>query len=223
MLTSLEGQLEAGPLANLNAGTDTATTFGTDVNNYVTGYQASANQQLPKFPYTATILVQYGNKVTALIAADQAQLTEGAITQSTFNSQAASAIESLTKGPLHPKNTPNEGFAKATKDFETELKSLQPMLDTGASPSLTDTQLQSIVNADANGYASAVGASLVGHNNVSTLVNNAVTALSRTVANIAATNPADSANLYANALIQLDDALLDTTGLFGPKGAHVGG
>ncbi len=157
-----------------------------------------------------------------MIAADQAQLTVGFITQSTFNSQAAAAINSLTQGPLRPQNTPNGGFAKATKTLETQLRALQPTLDTGASPALTLTQLQTVADADAAAYAAAVNASLVGHNNVSIVVNNSVTAFARNVANIAATSPADASNLYANAITNLDDALLDTTGLFGPKGAHGG-
>ena len=146
----------------------------------------------------------------------------GFITQSTFNSQAAAAIKSLTQGPLHPLSTPNSGFIAATKTFETQLKALQPTLKTGAKPALTATQLQTVVDADATAYAAAVNASLVGHANVTVLVNNAVTALARSVANIALTNPADASKLYADSIIALDQALLDTTGLFGPKGKHGG-
>ena len=124
MLTSLSDQLNSGPLAALTAGTDTPTTFTTDVNNLVVGYQASVAQQLsPRFPNITNILTLEGSKVSALVAADAAQLGAGLIDEATFNTQAAQAIGSLTGGPLQPLNTSNAGYAAATKRSRTSSTS----------------------------------------------------------------------------------------------------
>ena len=223
MLSSLQGQLNSGPLAALTAGTDTQATFATDVNNLVVGYQASVAQQLsPRFPNITNILTLQGTKVESLIAADEAQLAAGLITPATFQSQASLAINSLNGSALSPLNAPNSAFAQATKQLETQLNLLPPTLATGATPFLTIQQVQTVVNAEAKAYHDALAASLVTHPNVESRVNSAVTTLTNSVANIAAGTPTSESSMLSAAIVAFDQALLDTTGLFGPLGTHHG-
>lgn len=221
MLTSLEDQLTAGPLANLTAGTDTPATFSTEVNNYVVSYQASVSQQLsPRFPNITSILNLNGTKVSSIVNAYVTELNFGLITSAQFNTDAANAIKSLTGGPLEPIGTTNAGYAKATQSFIDQLNALKPAIVPGSTPHITPAQLQTVVDAGAQAYAAAMHASLVTHPYASAQVDKAVTDLTNAVANIAATNPTDPTVLYTTAVNAFDAALLDTTGFFGPQGAH---
>lgn len=221
MTSSLENQLNSGPLAALQAGTDTQATFITDVGNLISTYQSNVVLQLsPRFPSVSQVLLAEGTKVGTLIAAAQAQQAAGLITPAQFQIEAADAISSLTAGPLPARHATNAGFAQATQIFEAQLSALTPTLITGATPHLTVTQLQTVVAAESRAYVAALTPSLVGHDDVARQVSNAVTALNNSVANIAATNPADAPVLYSQAVAAFDQALLDTTGLFGPFGAH---
>lgn len=221
MLTALEDQLNAGPLAALTAGTDTAATFPTDVNNLVVSYQASVAQQLsPRFPNITNILISEGTKVEALVAANEAQLNAGLISQATYRDQASLAIQTLTSGGLTPLNAPNSAFVQATKLFESQLNVLPPTLGVGASPSLTIQQVQTVVDAEATAYSETLTASLVTHPNVLSQVNSALTTLTNRVANIAAGTSTTPGALLTSAIAAFDQAILDTTGLFGPLGAH---
>jgi hypothetical protein len=223
MLTSLETQLQTGPLAQLQAGTIDMATFATNVNNLVVSYQSNVSLQLsPSFPTITSILTLQGTKVESLVAAVEAQSTAGLITSPEFNTQAASAISSLTSGPLRPLNTPNSGFVQATKVFQGQLNALTPTLAPGANPALTPQQLQTVVDAEAKGYGDAMAASLVGHPTTDQIVNNALTNLTNSVANIAAGTTTSPTVLYLQALNAFDQAILDVTGLFGPLGLHGG-
>lgn len=221
MLTSLEDQLNAGPLAALTAGTIDKPTFATNVNNLVVSYQANVNLQLsPRFPNITQILNAEGTKVESLVAAYETQSTLGLITDAAFKTDVTNAIASLTGGPLLPLHTPNAGYAQATRLFENQLNSLTPTLAAGAKPALTVQQLQVVVDADAKAYADSMAASLVTHPNVLAIVDTAVMNLTNSVANITAGTATDPTILYTQAINAFDQALLDTTGLFGPFGRH---
>jgi|GEM_PF-2661546 len=223
MLSSLESQLTSGPLADLQSGVDTPDTFATDVNDLITSYQSNVALQLsPRFPTITNILNAEGTKVSSLVAAYETQLEAGLIDDATFATDVANAIHSLTGGPLRPLNTPNAGFAKATSLFEEQLRALVPTLAPGATPSLTIQEVSTIVDAEALAYRDAMAASLVTHPRVLQQVDNAVVTLTNSVATIAAGTSSDPAGDLTQAINVFDQALLDTTGLFGPRGAHNG-
>jgi len=102
----------------------------------------------------------------------------------------------------------------------TDKLGAAPTLGVGASPSLTIQQVQTVVDAEATAYSDTLAASLVTHPNVLSQVNSALTTLTNSVANIAVGTSTTPGTLLTSAIAAFDQAILDTTGLFGPLGTH---
>jgi hypothetical protein len=111
----------------------------------------------------------------------------GPITPSQFATQAASAIHALTGGPLMPLHTPLSAYVSTTQLFETNLKAVSASLATGASPSLTESQAQTVVNAEAEAYRADMKASLYFHPGIYGQVSGAVDSLETVTAAITTT------------------------------------
>ena len=145
----------------LQGGTLTQADFQTSVFNVVTNYQTNVDQQLlPRFKNLDAILKGQAQSVLAVGIALNQQLTAGLITEAEYTTEAGQTINAITGGPLYPLNTSNSGFSAATVDLENQLNLLPPTLATGASPSLTLTQVQGIANADAEAYRTPVNTAL---------------------------------------------------------------
>jgi len=114
MLSALETQLTSGPLADLTAGTVNGNGFVTEVQSLVSSYATNVNQQLlPEFPNVDTLLNLQGQRIVADETSLNQQNTVGLLSDSDFNTQAQTAINSLTAGPLFSLHTPLSGYATA--------------------------------------------------------------------------------------------------------------
>ncbi|HEV3166138.1 MAG TPA: hypothetical protein VGZ22_19090 [Isosphaeraceae bacterium] len=220
MLQALQTQLDSGPLADLNAGTVNGTDFVTEVQNLETSFAQNVDQQLsPEFPNVDKLLKLQGQRIVADVTALNQQSTVGLISSSALATQAQTAINSLTGGPIFSLGTPLSAYVTRTQSFETNLNTLAQSLSSTASPALTVAQVNTTLQAEAEAYRADLHAGLqVTHPNISAMVDSAVTTLenaSTTIAQGSGTNA--QAQLMA-AITAFDNAILDTTGLFGPQG-----
>lgn len=219
MVSSLETQLTSGPLADLNAGTDTPDVFATDVASLIASFQSNVQTQLsPKFPNITNILTLEGTQVESQLSVLGTQVSLGLLTTAQFPASAATAINSLTAGPLLSLHTPLSGYVTATKYYESQLTALIPTLATGATPVLTLPQLVQVVDAGSQAYSNATAAALYVHPKVNQTVDKAVNTLMTTVSGITSTGTTTPAAQLTAAVTAFDTAILDTTGLFGPQG-----
>ncbi len=217
---ALQSQITSNALVALQAGTLVPADFQTSVNNIVNSYQTNIDQQLlPRFKNIDAILDGQAQTIQQTIAALNTQLTAGLITTATYTTEAAQAVNAITGGPLFPLNTPTSGLATATKALETQLNLLPPTLATGATPSLTLTQVQEVSAADTTAYSVAMNTALFTRPKLVAKVNTAITTYSASVAAITTTGTTTPAQQLTAAITALDTALLDTDGLFGPKGS----
>jgi hypothetical protein len=220
MRQALETQLTSGPLADLTSGAVDGNGFVQEVQSLETSYEQNLDQQLsPEFPNIDQILKLAGQAVVADVISLNQQSSVGLISSSTLATEATTAINSLTQGPIQSLGTPLSGYSAATQSFESDLNTLAQSLSSSATTPLTPAQVSTTIVAEAEAYRAELHAGLqVTHPFVSNMVDSAVNAL-ETTANAIASDDSSTAQTQLNsAITTFDTALLDTTGLFGPQG-----
>jgi hypothetical protein len=218
VLTSLASQLLSGPLDDLQSGTVDGAGFVTEVQAMQSSYDAAIKDAfIPEFSNVNTLLVLQGQRITADLSALNQQNTVGLLSDSDFEAQADSAINSLTGGPLFSLHTSLAGFATVTQSFEASLNNVA--LGLRATAPLTPAQASLTMLADTVAYQADIHAALqVTHPALSNTVDMAVASLITTGNAVANESASDGALLITTAISAFDAAILDTTGLFGPKG-----
>jgi hypothetical protein len=220
MVQALESQLTSGPLADLQAGTVDGAGFVQEVTDLVTSFQANADQQLsPRFPNVDNLIKLQGTRIQANLTSVNQQATAGLITTDQLPTSAETAISNLTGGSLKPLGTPFSAYVSQTQTFESDLNTLAQSLATGATTPLTIDQVSTTLNSEAEAYRADMAGSLYLFPNVNQIVGNAVTTLENQVSSIAQSGATDAQAQVQAAITAFDNALLDTTGLFGPKGS----
>lgn len=222
MVDALQTQLTSGPLADLTAGKVNGTDFVTEVQNLETSFEANVDLQLsPRFPNVDKLLKLQGQRVVANVTSLNQQNSVGLISDAALATDSAAVINTLTGGPIFALNTPVSAFVDRTTDFETKLNTLVAALGPGATPSLTLAQVNTTLQAEADGYQAAMDSGLTVTNpHIAAIVDAAVATLetqSTTIANAGGTNSQSQTQLTA-AIQAFDAAILDSTGLFGPNG-----
>jgi hypothetical protein len=218
VLTALESQLTAGPLADLKSGAANGNEFVTEVQNMVSSYDTAINAALlPEFPNVDTLLVLQGQRIVADESSLNQQNSVALLSDSDFPSQADAAINALTGGPLFSLHTPLTGYATATQSFEATLHNIADGLSVSAPLTPSDASLTMLAATVA--YQANIHAALqVTHPHVSNIVDMAVSDLIST-ANAIATETSSAAQAAINsAITAFDAAILDSTGIFGPAG-----
>lgn len=220
MLHALQTQLTSGPLADLNAGTVTADEFVTEVQNLVTSYDSNVDTQLlPEFKNCDTILKLQGARVVADVTSINQQNFVGLISDAQLKTESAAAINGLTGGPLQPINTPLSALVKVTQEFEVDLNTLASSLSASATPNLTLDDVNTTLQAEAEAYRAKLASALqVTNPNINKTADTTITTLEDASTKIAQTAPTDAQTQLQAAITAFDNAILDTTGLFGPAG-----
>ncbi len=219
VLSSLESQLTSGPSADLAAGTVDGNGYVTEVQSMYTSYaQAINGKLLPEFPNIDTLLLLQGQRSVTDASSLNQQNTVGLITDSEFATEAQTAINSLTAGPLYSLHTPLSGYSTATQSFETDLSDIAAGLT--ASAPLTPAEASTTMLAESVAYQANIHAALqVTHPSISNTVDQAVASLISTANSIATdSSNSDAATQIESAINAFDAAILDTTGVFGSKG-----
>jgi Bacterial Ig-like domain (group 3) len=221
MLSALQTQLTAGPLADLNSSAVDGDGFITEVQSLVTSFNQNVDQQLlPHFTHIDNMLKLQGQQVVANLVSLNQQSTVGTpplISSDSLPTQAGAAINTLTGGPIYSLNTPVSAYVTATQSFETDLGTVTDLLSATTPPSLSD--VSTTIQAEAEAYRASMDAGLqVTHPGLSSMVNAAVTTLEDTVETIASTNSSTAESDIHTAIAVFDSAILDTTGLFGLNG-----
>jgi hypothetical protein len=208
-------QLTSGPLADLKAGTVNGNGFVTEVQGLVASFAQNVEKQLlPSFPNIDTLLNLQGERIVADETSLNQQKSVGLLISTQFAAQAQTAIKSLTDGPLYSLGTPLGGYVTATQNFESELNTLAQSLGSSATTRLTPAQLSTTLLAEALAYQADIHAALqVTHPNISNIVDQAILSLGTTANSIAAETD------LQKAITAFDTAILDSNGVFGPKGA----
>ncbi len=220
VLGALESQLTSGPLADLTAGTVSGNGFVQDVQSLESSYSSSLDSQLlPEFPNVDTLLQLQGQRIVADVTSLNQQSAVGLITSTDFSTQAQTAIKSLTTGPLFSLDTPLSGYGTATQDFETELNALAQSLGSSATTPVSAANASTTMLAETLAYQADIhAAAQVTHPNVSNMVDQAVIALENTATSIASMSSSDAQTAISTAVTTFDTAILDSNGVFGPKG-----
>ena len=218
MLKALQAQLTSGPLADLQAGTVNGDGYVTEVQSLVGSYAQNVNQQLlPHFVNIDQLLLLQGQRMVADAVALNQENVVGQIDDATLTTEAQTAINSLTAGPIYSLDTPVSAYVTTTQLFETELKSVAAGLGASTSP-LSTADANLTVQALAEAYRANLHAGLqVTHPNISNEADTAITTLENAAAAITSTGTAAQTEL-TTAITAFDTAVLDTTGLFGPQG-----
>jgi hypothetical protein len=216
MVSSLQRQLTSGPLADLYSGT-----LVSEAQSLVASYQQNADLQLASsFPNVDKLVKLQGQRIVADLFSLNQQGMKGLIDISGLNTQAARAISALCGGPLRPLNTPLSAYASTTRNFETHLNALAASLQPGASPLLAPSDVVTTLTTEAEAYRNDMHMALqvthpITSNKVDTAVNN-LEAAGATMATVA--TDAEAETILTNAITAFDTAMLDKTGLFGPRG-----
>ena len=125
MLTALQSQLTSGPLADLNSGAVDGNGFVQEVQGLVASYDQNVNQQLlPHFTHIDELLQLQGQRIVADLVSLNQQDTVGLITSSSLSTEAQTAINTLTAGPITSLGTPVSAYVTVTQAFETQLHGL---------------------------------------------------------------------------------------------------
>jgi len=220
MLQALETQLTSGPLADLNNGTVDGNGFVTEVQSLAASYAQNVDQQLlPEFPNVDTLLKLQGQRIVADETSLNQQSSVGLLSSSQFATQAQTAINSLTGGPLFSLHTPLSGYVTATQNFQSNLHTLAQSLSSSATTSLTPGQVSATMLAEIVAYDADIHAALqVTHPDISNTVDLALASLGSTASSIASETSSAAQTDVNSAISTFDTAILDTTGVFGPKG-----
>ncbi|QEH32219.1 Bacterial Ig-like domain (group 1) [Aquisphaera giovannonii] len=218
MVTALQSQLTGGPLADYTAGTVDGSGLVSEATGLVAGYVQSADSQLlPHFVNIDTILRLQGQKVVADLASLNQQLSAGLITDSDFQTQAKTAIDSLTAGPIKSLDTPVGAYVTTTQAFVTQLETQGQSLLSGTSASTADltTTFQAAVAAY---RADMFAGLLVTHPNIAGRVDASLTTLEDSIAAIDPTDPTAALSSAKTAITTFQTAMLGSSGLFGTGG-----
>ncbi len=186
----------------------------------VASYDQNVNQQLlPHFIHIDELLQLQGQRIVADLVALNQQNTVGLITSSTFSTEAQTAINSLTAGPIHSLGTPVSAYVTVTQAFETELHTLAQSLGSTSSTAPSIADVGTTLLADAEAYRADLHAGLqVTHPNISNSVDQAVNNLEAAESALDQTDSTTALSQLNAAITAFDTAILDTTGLFGPQG-----
>ena len=220
MLHSLETQLTAGPLTDLSSATVDGNGFVQEVQSLESSYEQNVDGQLsPEFPNVDELLKLAGQAIVADVISLNQQNTVGLISNSALATDAKKAIDSVTAGPITSLNTTLAGYAAATQAFEADLQTLVQSLSSGAATPLDAAQVSATTAAEAEAYLWDMHSGLeVTNPNISNMVDAAVDSLESTASSIAQDTTADALSALSSAISTFDTALLNTTGLFGPRG-----
>jgi hypothetical protein len=220
MRQALETQLASGPLADLTSGAVDGNGFVQEVQSLESSYEQNLDQQLsPEFPNIDQILKLAGQSVVADAVSLNQQSSVGLISNATLATDATTAINSLTQGPIHSLGTPLGDYSAATQSFESDLNTLAQSLSSSATTPLTSAQVSTTTVAEAEAYRANLHAGLqVTHPFVSNTVDSAVNTLEMTANSIVSDDSSTAQTQMNSAITSFDTALLDKTGLFGPFG-----
>ena len=220
MLQSLESQLTDGPLADLSSAAVDGDGFVQEVQSLESSYEQNVDQQLlPEFHHVDEILKLAGQAIVADVISLNQQTAVGLISSSDLITDAQTAIDSVTDGPILSLGTPLSGYSMATKTFEANLDALAQSLSSSATTPLDPADVSTTLLAEAQAYQVDMHAGLeVTHPYISNAVDSAVVSLENTASAISQDDNSDAQSQLASAISTFDSALLDTTGLFGPRG-----
>ena len=176
MLSALQTQLTAGPLADLNSSAVDGNGFITEVQSLVRSYNQNVDQQLAHFTHIDNMLKLQGQQVVANLVSLNQQSTVGLTSSTNLPTVAGAAI-----------NTPVSAYVTETQSFETDLGTVTDLLSATTPASLSD--VSTTIQAQAEAYRASMDAGLqVTHPGLSSTVNAAVTTLEDTVETIANAN-----------------------------------
>jgi hypothetical protein len=217
MLTALQSQLTTGPLADLNSGAVDGNGFVAEVQSLEASYEQNLDQQLsPEFPNVDELLKLQGQRIAAEVIGLNQESSVGLISSSELATEAQTAINSLTAGPIFSLGTPISAYVAVTQTFESDLSTLLQSLSSSA---ITPADASATLLAGAGAYQAYLHAGLqVTHPNISNSVDAAVGSLEATGSAIASDSSADAQTALTLAISAFDTAILDQSGLFGPTG-----
>ena len=220
MLQSLETQLTDGPLSDLSSAAVDGNGFVQEVQSLESSYEQNVVQQLsPEFPHVDEILKLAGQAIVADVIALNQQNTVGLISSSDLITDAQTAIDSVTDGPILSLGTPLSGYSTATQSFEANLNTLAQSLSSSATTPLDPADVSTTLLTEADAYQADIHAGLeVTHPFISNAVDSAVDSLENTASAISQDDSSDAQSQLTTAISTFDAAILDTTGLFGPNG-----
>jgi hypothetical protein len=208
MVSALETQLTNGPLADLKAGNVSNDEFNTEVSELVSSFDSNVDAQLlPRFKNVDAIIKLQGTKVETDLASQTAQQTAGLTTAPQLLTNATTAVNALTGGPLFPLHTPASAFVSVTQAFETNLNTITASLATNATTPLTLTQAQTVSKAEAEAYRAAMQSSLYLHPTVFQQISSAVDTFESSVAAITTTGSTSTQAQFQAAVTALDNTL----------------
>jgi hypothetical protein len=220
MLGALQSQLTGGPLPDLNSGAVDGNGFVAEAQGLETSYEQNVDQQLlPHFTHIDKLLKLQGQGVVAVLTSLNEQSSVGLITGSDLVSEAQTAINSLSNGPIFSLGTPLNTYISTSEAFDFELTTAANSLGTSASTSLSLASATSTMLADAEAYRAEMHIGLqVTHPNISSAVDSAVSALEQSVIMIGQSGDSSAQTDLNAAIATFDSAILGSWGLFGSRG-----
>ena len=220
MEKALQTQLTRGPLADLKSGAVDGNGFVSEVQGLESSFEQSLDQQLsPEFANVDEILKLQGQQVVANVIALNQQNAVGLISSAEFASDARSAINSLSGGPINALDTNLSGYTSTTQDLVSDIAYLDQSLSSTSSPSLTPAQAMATAIATTQAYQADIHAGLqVLHPHASRAVDAAVSTLESAETAIAQDDATTAASNLMSALATFDAAVLGTDGEFGSNG-----
>ena len=218
MVDALDSQLQAGPLADLNAGAVTGNGFISRVQGLEAGFEQYADQQFgSKYRGTDQIVKLQGERVVAGLIALNQQESAGLISSPALASSAAAEIKSLASGPIVAIGTKTTAITAATKSFEAELAGVTQGL---SQSTLTLAQAALTLEAEAEAYRAEIHAGIQRTQlRISGEADTAINALELSAIQIAQANASTAESQLSGSIATFENAVLDTKGLFAPKGA----
>jgi Bacterial Ig-like domain (group 3) len=221
MLNALESQLTSGPLGDLNSGAVDGDGFIQEVQSLEASYEQNLNSQLsPEFPNVDELLLLQGQRIVADLDSLNQQSTVGLISSSDLASDAQTAIDSLTSGPIYSLGTPVSTYQSVTSTFESALNELDQSLSSSAATPLTSAQVSTTLLDEAGAYQADMHAGLeVTNPNISSTVDSAVYALESAGTALASETTSLAQTSLASAISTFNGALLAQSSLFGSQGA----
>ena len=216
-----------------------------DVDRQLTGKFANKTDLL--LGSLGEILDLDGQRVVANLISLGQQEDARLINGSEFAQSSQSVISSLTSGPIHPLGTTLSGMASTTSAVKSQLAILSQSLAegvftenpggprrlVGSSPSpseilndeLTTIQGLNLLNltldAELEGYrASVQAATRVTQTGIADRADAAINTLENAVSGIARDDPSDASSELNSDINTFDASVLDTKGVFGPRGAY---
>ncbi len=217
MTVALQTQITNGPLADLKAGKVDSTGFVTEVQSLAASYVNYSDSKLAKLPSVKEVVnLQSARAVADQIAIEQSN-SVGLVSDATYISVATTAVNSLTKGPILPNNTPVSNLLKRTNQFIKQVDTIVAAFGNGA---LKLSDAANSIIADAEAYRTDMhSAILVGHPIQSNDIDGDVIRLENAAANIVATNNAKlSAGQLIGSVNTFYNGVIDIFGTFGPRG-----